>query len=157
MLGKPGPRQSGPQLKTTLARHMRRSPTQFDSAWDAACLSAKQRGSVSAELTSLMRRLFAEAFRHPIDCAALRNALDDTLVFLCSRNGRTDANVHAVGSFMETELEQERDWKDVPDEVFAVLCGMWTGMYASVEDPRWAEHYGETPEQLLELLRGRAG
>jgi len=131
-------------------------PQGFEKAWSNACRAPK-RGTASAELKPLARRLYAETLRRPVDRAVLRGIIETILTFLAGPSGNTHANCYAMSVFLDVDDHWEGNWQDVPDDLFQILARMSAEMYQAVDDPEWTSNYGATPEQLLIKLRGVAG
>jgi len=84
------------------------------------------------------------------DAAAVRNALDELLIFLASPGGRTDANCCAVDRFFGS---LEGHWSRLPPDLASLLDDMGGTLHDSIYAPQIAAHFESLPEQLLNRLR----
>lgn len=114
----------------------------FDTQWRA---SVRYRRA-SRELEPLLRAVHS-AFG---DDGALAAALERLLVFLASREGRTDANCSVTDHFIAAS---EGLWRG--SRLDAILDDMSGTLHDSVHAEPIARTFEATPEQLLARLRGR--
>ena len=108
---------------------------------------------VSPELRPLLEAAYTEIARKPANLAALKTALDRLLAFLCSTDGRTNANCWAADLFFCLGEGWEVDWEHLPDEFGDVLGDMGGALHDTVQAPEVAANFDSTPERLLERLR----
>ena len=112
----------------------------FDALWRSA---ARYRHT-SRELEPLLRDVYA-AFG---DDAALAAAVERVLVFLTTREGRTDANCSVTDHFISATEERWRGSK-----LETILDDMGGTLHDAIYAPDIAKTFEATPEQLLDRLR----
>ena len=98
-----------------------------------------------------MQRLYDALTARDLQVAHVREAMIAVLEFLASPAGRTDANCHAVDSFL---FEDEVWYSHRLPEAFAeVLADMGGILHDTVSAPHITENFSSTPEQLLARAR----
>ena len=95
----------------------------------------------------------AEIERQDTDIRALHAALESLLIYLASRDGRTDQNCAAVDFFFCVRDDWARDWDHLPEAYQAILWDMGGQLHDTVSAPEVASDFESTPEQLLVRLR----
>lgn len=98
-------------------------------------------------LTPLMRRLRECLMFADLDLPALKTAMLAVLEFLCSAQGRTDANCSAVDMFLMVDDAWLSD--RLPEAYQDILADMGGALHDTVTAPHIAENCDSTPEQLL--------
>ena len=99
---------------------------------------------VSRQLESLLRNVYSSFGDDP----ALRAALESVLVFLVSREGRTDANCSVTDQFISATEEQWRSSSLAP-----ILEDMGGTLHDAIHAENIARTFEATPEQLLDRVR----
>jgi hypothetical protein len=89
----------------------------------------------------------------PYDPNRIAAAVEELLVYLASKEGRTQPNCVAVDHFFRLGEGWERDWEDEPAELADVLADMGGALHDTISTPEIAENFDSTPEQLLERIR----
>lgn len=112
---------------------------------------------VSPELQPLLEAAQGEIARVPPDLAALKAGLERLLIFLCTPQGRTEANCHATFMFF---LLTERwptgspdGWDHLPEDYAEILDDLAGCLHDTIESPAIALNFDSTPEQLLQRVR----
>ena len=105
----------------------------------------------SEGLAALLRNLYVELQREPVQPLRIRTTLTDLLEFLASPSGRTDANCRAVDSF----LGQDAAWdgERLPPAYVDILADMSSALHDTILAPEIAANFESTPEQLLARVR----
>jgi len=117
------------------------------SDFDALWRSAVRYRRTSRELEPLLRAVY-DSFG---DDAALTAAVEQVLLFLTSRDGRTDANCSVTDLFIAATEDRWRASSLAP-----ILEDMGGTLHDAIHAEPIARTFEATPEQLLERLR-RAG
>jgi len=112
----------------------------------------------SATLKPLLRGLYAEACRRPPVLPGLGTAIEQVLLFLASKEGRTHDNCWVTSNFLMPGNDfWEADWYDLPKRYVEILAAMGHELWQAVEDPEWTQNYAGLPEQLLARLKSLQG
>jgi hypothetical protein len=125
----------------------------FDSAWTAVA-GARNGEQVAPRLRPLLQAVYQNSLAEPLDSLALKQSLEDLLVFL-SGAGRSNANCWAADLFFARSKEWEIDWADrnLPECFHDVLAMMGEALHDTVLAPEIASNFGCLPEQLLERVK----
>ena len=102
-------------------------------------------------LPPLMQCLYGALTAHELQLRDVQGAMIGVLEFLASPVGRTDANCHAVDSF----LFEDSVWYShrLPEQFVEVLSDMGGILHDTVSAPHIAQNFDSTPEQLLARAR----
>lgn len=117
--------------------------TEFDEVWKAAVRFRR----ASRELEWLLHAVYDAM---PLDGVALRDSLEQLLVFLSSESGRTDANCTTVYNFITATEDR---WRNSREELRAILDDMSGTLQDSIYAPDIAKTFEATPELLLMRVR----
>jgi hypothetical protein len=98
-----------------------------------------------------MRRLHDVLATRPVELASARSAIIVVLEFLSSSTGRTNANCHAVDTFLMVDECWLND--ELPENYQEILADMSGALHDTVSAPHIAENFDSTPEQLLQKAR----
>src|ERR1700733_14468110 len=108
---------------------------------------------VSPELAPLLHAAYRLIQDPSPNVAAVHRALEELLLFLSSKRGRTNANCSAADSFF---LDIDDEWGDsrsqLPERYQDLLGDIGGCLHDTVSAPEIAENFDSTPEQLLERL-----
>lgn len=112
---------------------------------------------VSSELQPLLVAAQVEIAREPPNLAAMKASLERIMEFLCTPQGRTDANCNATFMFF---LLTERwpagspdGWDHLPEDYAEILDDIAGCLHDTIESPEIARNFDSTPEQMLERIR----
>lgn len=107
----------------------------------------------SPELKPLLLDLYDALVTRPVDFIRIKTSVCNTLEFLNSPCGRTDANCKAVDLFLCCDDEWDADCSDLPAEIRKLIFDMGCELHDTFEAPAVAEYFQATPEQLLARAR----
>jgi hypothetical protein len=119
--------------------------------------AALERSAAPEHLTPRLRPRLKDAYEaiisRPYDVPRIAARVEELLVCLSSREGRTNGNCVAVDSFFCIRDGWEGDWEDEPAALADVLGDMGGALHDTISAPEIAENFDSTPELLLEQLR----
>jgi hypothetical protein len=118
----------------------------FERRW-----SESVRKGASDALEHLAREFYVQFMSPKLDLLALRRSVIRLLEFLCSSEGRTDANYSTADCFVCLLTAEQDDLFDrLPGEYRTVIDGIALDLYEMYQDPKLAGRLDATPESLLE-------
>ena len=115
-------------------------------------LSEREGEPVSPAIGTLLENIY-EALKKKAPPSEVCNAVSPLLGYLCSNEGRTNANCWAVDTFFSLQEGWTCDWLYLPKEVQEIFCDMGGTLHDTFHEPKIAENFYSTPEQLLARLR----
>jgi len=104
---------------------------------------------VSDELRPLMQSFYSEMISRPVNISALKATVIDILSFLCTPEGRTNANCRAVDLFICINNDWDAVRSQIPEELRAIISDMGMCLHDTFNAPEIAKEFDSTPEQLL--------
>ena len=115
--------------------------TSFEEAYGQAV----EEGEASPGLVARLKALY-EAVPAGASGGGVRGKLVDLLEYLCTAEGRTDANCKAVDYFF---CLGDWSWESLPGPYQEIFADMGGALHDAVSDPDIAEALQATPEALL--------
>jgi hypothetical protein len=80
---------------------------------------------------------------------AIKSALVELLVYLCSPEGRTTENCTTTDTFFQLHADYGFNWLHLPEELQLILEDIGGQLHDTLEHPGTATNFESTPEQLL--------
>ena len=125
----------------------------FGSLYERLETAVRQDGKVGLGLRWRLADTYEAIIARPYDPSRIAAAVEELLVYLVSKEGRTHVNCVAVDHFFCLGEGWERDWEDEPAELADVLADIGGALHDTFKAPDIAENFDSTPEQLLERIR----
>jgi hypothetical protein len=128
----------------------------FEWVWTVTLGETTDTGSSpepSPDLKPHVQSLYMAACARPAQDVALEAAIVELLRFLDGPNGRAHDDCWVVSNFiMPGDDHWEEDWSELPERYVDLLGILGHELWQAATDPEWAEQFGGTPKQILELI-----
>ena len=101
------------------------------------------------ELHSYLFKVRDSISDNTTNLAAIKAALVELLVYLCSQEGRTADNCTTADTFFRLHADYGFNWTHLPEELQLILEDIGGQLHDTLEHPDKATNFESTPEQLL--------